>query len=250
MPPNDRVANSTKRWNITPLQVGFGLFDRWTVVDKFGKNTDVDTTFETVNPDGIVQELSSDETIEVFSADANDTLAGTGAQKIEIEGLDSSFNNQKETVDMNGLTSVFTTKSWIRFFRARVIQVGSNAAKSNIGDITLRASVTTAVSTRILADEGQTQSAVFTVPLGQTGFLEQCFVASDTMNIVTAQLRVRPFGEAWQVKHEVIFPGGHIVFNMAGSGEIPEKSDIEWRAKANNPNNIVTAGFKILLYQE
>jgi len=250
MPPNDRVANSTKRWNITPLQVGFGLIDRWEVIDKFGKNPDVDTTFVTVDADGIVEEPSSPETIELFSDDANDDLTGTGAQKIEIDGLDSSFNRQLETVDMDGLTSVFTTNEFIRFFRAKVIQVGSAASKTNIGNITLRASTTTTVTTRILADEGQTQSAIFTVPLGQTGFLEKCFVATDTMNIVTAQLRVRPFGEAWQVKHEVIFPGGHIVFDMAGSGDLPAKSDIEWRAKANNPNNIVTAGFKILLYQD
>ena len=248
--PNSNVANSTKGWNVNPLHVGLGYFSEWETVDKFGKNPDVDTTFETVNPDGIVQELALAETIELFSADANDTLAGTGAQKIETEGLDSSFNRQTETVDLNGLTSVFTIKQFLRFFRARVVQVGSNAAKSNIGDITLRASVTTTVSTRILADEGQTQSAVFAVPFGEIGFLEKCFVASDTNNIVTAQLRVRPFGEGWQVKHEVVFGGGHITFDMAGSGEIPAKSDIEWRAKANNPNNEVTAGFKLMLFRE
>ena len=246
--PNSNVANATKSWNITPLHVGLGFFSEWETIDKFGKNTDVDVIFESVDADGNVRGPPSAETVELFSADANDALAGTGAQKVEIEGLDSSFNRQTETVNLNGLTSVFTTKLWIRFFRAKVVQVGSNAAKSNIGDITLRCSITTTITTRILADEGQTQSAAFTVPFGQTAFLEQCFIASDTNNIITAQLRVKPFGEGWQVKHEVVFGGGHIVFDMAGSGEIPAKSDIHWRAKANNPNNEVTAGFKLILF--
>jgi len=56
--------------------------------------------------------------------------------------------------------------------------------------------------------------------------------------------------DSWRVYHELLITQGHVSFNMGGSESLSAKSDIRWRAKGNNPNNTVTAGFKLLLYNE
>ena len=255
MPPNDRVANSTKRWNITPLQVGFGLFDRWSVIDKFGKNIDIDAAFEDVwTVGGDIAFLTSAEIMEVTSDDVGDTSAGLGAQSIHVFGLDSGFNEIDEVVITNGLTIVETTKSYIRVQRCHVEDVG--ASDSNIGTISVTAKVAGSINSLILPDEGQSQQAIFTIPATHTGFLETAFIAVDTQNLITAQILIRERNDAdtaykgWRVYHEVLLTQDHISFNMAGSEELPPKTDVRWRAKGNNPNNSVSAGFKILLYQD
>lgn len=251
--PKSSVADTTRRWRVTPLHVGFNYFDRWGVVDKFGKNPDIDTVFEDVwSGGGTITFLTSAETLDVVSDNILDDAGNPAgnAHTVRLEGLDNSYNEITEDINLDGTTPVTTTKSFLRFNRCLVIAVGTAVESTNVGTITITASTAGTIQSVILPEEGQSQQAIFTIPLGKTGFFESAFMSVDTMNVITAQLRVRPFNQGWQLKHEVKLPGGHTVFDMSGSGELPEKTDITWRAVANNPNNVVVAGFKILLYTE
>ena len=233
---------------ITVLDVGFGHHERWSIVDKFGKSATIGTSFKPISNGGSAVLLTSAETLDVVSDDANDDLTGTGAQKIEIQGLDANFTEISETVDLDGTTPVTTTNSFIRFFRAFVTQVGSATESTNLGELTISASTTTTATLIILAEEGQSQTAQYTIPANKTGYLEKIFFTSDSANVIIGQLQVRPFGQGWQTKHELVTTNEHVSADMAGSGGILEKSDIRWMAKASTgPSNDATAGFKVLL---
>lgn len=69
----------------------------------------------------------------VSSTNANDTAAGTGARTVLITGLDENYNDVTESIILNGLTGVNTTKQFIRVFKVRVTTAGSGATAA--GDI-------------------------------------------------------------------------------------------------------------------
>lgn len=252
---SNRVFNSQNAhgiFQLDPLLIAMGYWFGIEVIDKFGKNPDIDATFEDVwTSGGNIDFLTSAEILEVVSDDANDTSAGTGAQEVHLIGLDNSFNEIEEDVTTNGLTIVETTKSFIRINRTHVNAVGTNG--TNVGNITITSKTSAKVTSKILADEGQSQQAIFTIKAGHVGFLETAFIAVDTLNLITAQLMVRDRNPAdtghlaWRIYHEVLLTQDHITFKMTGSDSIPAKSDIRWRAKGNNPNNAVTAGFKVII---
>jgi hypothetical protein len=246
-PARPYIENHT--WSINPLHVGIGMFPRWSVIDKFGKNAAVGTSFEPVSNGGSAVLLTTAETLDIVSNNDNDTLLGTGAQKITIEGLDANFAEQTLEVDMDGQTPVTTTgTTWMRFFIAKVTQVGSDASSTNIGTITISATTTTTATLIILPVEGRTQNAQYTIPAGKTGFLDKIFFTSDAALVMTGQLQVRPFEEGWQVQREMLIQNEHIFDDLSGSDAIPEKSDIRWMAKAaTGVTNDATGGFKILL---
>lgn len=61
----------------------------------------------------------------VVSNDAKDTVAGVGAQKVTLIGIDSTGAFATEEVSMAGATDVQTTTTWQRVLHMFVSQVGS-----------------------------------------------------------------------------------------------------------------------------
>lgn len=253
---SNRVFNSQTANGILPLNpllIAMGYWFGIEVVDKFGKNADINTSFEDVwTEGGTWVPLTAEEIMQVVSSDANDGIAGTGGRTASLVGLDGNFNEIEETVTLTGTTPVDTTKKFIRVFRCSVKSVGSNG--TNVGDITITAKVSATVQAKILADEGQSQQAIFTIKAGHIGFLGTSFASfnSKGIKIATLQLLTRLRNaaddghEAWEVKHELTLADGHIDFNMLGSEILPAKSDIRIRAKATAANQSIIAGFKLI----
>jgi hypothetical protein len=72
--------------------------------------------------------------LDISSSSAADTnSSGTGARTLDIYGLDKDFNFQKETIALNGQTTVTTAKTYRRVFEAVVATAGSGFL--NAGDI-------------------------------------------------------------------------------------------------------------------
>jgi len=232
-----------------PFHVGLQYTERSEVIDKFGKNMDVDTEYDVISLGGSPELLSVPETFTIVSDDPNDSITGTGAQKILLQFLDEKYRPVEKEIELSGSVPVTTDSPYLRFLRGKITQVGSDRACTNLGKITIAASTNTSVITHILPLEGQTQTAQYTIPAKFTGFLQHCFISASTSNSasITAQLQVRPFGEGWQTKHEATINIGRDTIDMSGSGAIPQKSDIRWIAKGKRSNNVVTAGYKVVL---
>lgn len=241
------TLNSEGVFPMNPLTAGMGLWLKGSVVDKFGKNDAVGTSFEPVSVGGSAVLLVAAETLDIVSDDANDTILGTGAQKITIRGLDANYSDQEVEYDMDGTTPVTTAETWLRFFIAKVTQVGSDASSTNIGEITITGTTTTTSTLVINAVEGRTQNAQYTIPATKTGYFEGVFFTTISTTTMTGQLQVRPFGQGWHVAREILINNDHVSEDMSGSEPIPAKSDIRFMAKgAVGVANEATAGFKII----
>lgn len=111
-----------------------------TTINKFGSNASVGTSFTVISQGGIIDHRTVASTVEAISGNAADTLAGLGARKIIVQGLDSSFNEVQEEINMNGtVATTATTTSFIRIYRAWVSEVGTYTG-ANYADITIRVS--------------------------------------------------------------------------------------------------------------
>jgi len=99
----------------------------------FGESgtSNVTTTLRTFGlsplaPNNFIDYTLSAEQWFVTSNNANDTIAGTGAQKVQLVGLDGDWNRITETVEMNGLSGILTTRTdWFRINKIFVVQAGS-----------------------------------------------------------------------------------------------------------------------------
>ena len=80
-------------------------------VNKFGRNTDVDSAAaeDVWDGGGIWVAPTAARVHNLVSADAADDAAGTGAQTVLVTGLDGTWTETSETVTMDGITPVATT---------------------------------------------------------------------------------------------------------------------------------------------
>jgi len=110
----------------------------------FGENDSVATNaLEDIwSSTGLYTWLQVAAKLEIISDDANDTVAGSGAREVTVEGLDANFLEISETINTNGVSaSVATTKSFLRVnacFVSKMGAYGSTTAFGNTGTITLR----------------------------------------------------------------------------------------------------------------
>jgi hypothetical protein len=241
---NESIAIPPKT-QMNEITIALGLEPNYTLIDKFGKNPDVDTSYEDIwNDGGVLTLLSTPSTLTVTTTGV-DTDGGTGARILTIQGLDANWNLQSANVTLNSTTPPVTPETWLRINRAFVATAGTGLTNAN--DILITATTGGSVQAHILADEGQTQKTQYTIPAGYTGFLEYGRASTDTGQHVDAQLMVKPYGGAWLVKHDVTITDGHVEFDMLGSSPIPEKSEIKWRAKGSLNNNELQAGYTLIL---
>jgi len=105
--------------------------------------------------------------LSIASASANDTVAGTGARKVKITGLDTNYAAVTETVSMNGQTPVKLTEEFYRINEMSVYEIGSSLY--NIGDVwlgtgTFTAGVPATKYSLILNETNVSENGIFTVP--------------------------------------------------------------------------------------
>lgn len=236
--------------------------NEWRVIDKFGQNGDIDTGqgFKDIvawatGTNANWTPLTSAETMDVVSSSTADdgSPAGTGAQTMTIQGLDSSYNEIEETITLDGTTTVTTSNSFLRVYRAFIVKVGSGGV--NAGNITISATTAGTTQGYIRQDDGQTLQAIYTIPAGYTGFLYKANVSTtDTNKYVESHLQIRKLNgdgnyEAWRTKHHTDVVGETIAIDMTGSIGIPEKSDVRWQANSTGNNTQVCVGFKIMMHR-
>ena len=104
------------------------------------------------------QVFTTAERISIVSTDANDTVAGTGVQKILIRGYkDGEF--AYEEVDMSGTVAATTSSSFDEIHNAEVSQVGTG---SQGGDITISVSGGSTIFKMVQGFLGLNEGMLFT----------------------------------------------------------------------------------------
>lgn len=227
------------------VDLALGRMQGIELIEKFGRNTDVDTATapETIwAPGGTYtgQPTSNFGTIDVSSDSADDTLGGAGAEVIVLFGLDENFIEQEETIILNGTTVVTTTNTWSRMPRMRVIQSNNGANDTfNVGVISaVLTSDSAVVFARMPIGFNQTTIGAYTVPANKTFILKFLTIdmAANSSSTAEAAIYVRRFEQAPQLT----FPGTlrvDVPYVIQGPVVLPEKTDIRVKITSVTNNN-------------
>lgn len=220
------------------LQVSRGQIAFHETLYKFGENALVSTTYETIwTGGGLYSYPTSAAPLNVVSTAAGDTTT-----RIKVIGLDADYNEIEAKVTVNGTTSVATSNSFLRVYRAFV--------SANEPDGTINITHSGTLSAQIVSATNQTLMAVYTVPAGYTLYVGRGHISSGTENAnkyVTGELKVRPFGGVMRTQARVNLAGDHIDFDWEYPIKVTEKSDIEARAKSSSGDQEVAASFQGIL---
>lgn len=174
----------------------------------------------------------------------------TGVTSIRITGVDSTYAEITEDIDLNGTGSKNTVNSYLRINSMVALGVGSNG--SAVGNITATAATDGTVTAKILAGKCEAQNAYYTVPLNKTGFILSSYASLPALGSVTGQLAVdvREYGKGW-VSRGLLGLSGTVVpvvpYTFPSPVVAPAKSDIRLRANTSTDNVDVIAGAQILV---
>ena len=219
------------------LSIQKGLVQNYSGIHKFGLNSAVGSSFETIwDGNNTYTYPSSAGTATATSSDTDDN---TGT--VEIQGLDSNYDLATETLTIGGSAG---TTNFIRVFRA--VMKTANTGNTNVGTISITVSSTTVAQIR--PDYGQTLMCVYTVPRKYNAYLMQLDVGSskDLENEIRFIQKEINNGNVWSTKAFITTRGGFIEKNYAVPVVIPEKTDIELIAKASATSS-VSGGFELIL---
>lgn len=220
-----------------PFGVGVtkGVFENLSGIQKFGYNSSVGATEETLwSGGGVYSYISTAGTATVTTSSSSDNN-GT----VEIQGLDANYNLQTVTATIAGSA---TTETFIRVFRVRMVTPGTGQT-TNVGNITVTVDSTTAAY--IPAGEGQTLQSVYTVPADKRAYLLKVVGGTEKEKEITLKLMARPNGESFNVKAYNTFRTTLDRTYMI-TEYFDEKTDIELRVSADADTGI-SGGFELLL---
>lgn len=155
---------------------------------------------------------------------------GTGAQDVLVEGLDANFDVISETVALNGTTARPLLLTYLRVNKATVGLVGTGL--KNAGLITVRLASAGAVQITIPADEGVSQAANFTTPLGKEISIKSLDYTVDSAAgnalVVKVQLFKKLFGKGFELVDSKTLQNGPATFEFNNDElEMPQRTDIK-----------------------
>jgi len=204
------------------FQIARGLIRGASHINKFGYNSSVGATFETVwDGSNLYTYIGTAGTALVTSSNTSDDNNGT----VEIQGLDANYNVQTVTATIGGSA---TTETFIRVFRVKLLT--ANTGTSNVGTITVTVDSTAAAI--ISPTKGQTLMAVYTIPAGKKGYLLKLQGNLEKAKESEFQLMVKPFGGAFNIKGKFGSSGDVVNYDYPVPLEFDEKTDIEIQVRA------------------
>jgi hypothetical protein len=236
------------------LQVSRGQIDGHSTVIVFGYNPDVDTSEETVWPDGgTIPHPTVASVLKISSSSADDASAGTGAQTVYIEGVDGNFNVVSETVELNGQTAVNTTNSYLyvnSFYVATVGSGGANAGNINAGTGNVTSGVPAVLYDIIAIGYNQRTTGHYCVPAGFTGYMTEGSISAGQASgstAVTAFLKQHGTDNILRVGAVSTVNNSDAAFSFEQPYTIPEKNCVGASAIGAANNNAVSSYFNIIL---
>ena len=203
------------------IPIASGDVSGYSHINKFGYSNDFST----------LSTIWDESTLYVYSTSAGAVTATSSSLDdagaiLEIQGLDANYN--LVTYD---LTLGSTGANLLRIFRARV-KTPAVGEISNVGEISIN--IAGSLRAKILAENGQTLMAVYTIPAGKTGYLLNLNLSVDKNVDVIFKLLAREIGGAFNLKGQFGTFGTPIDHSYPVPLKFVEKTDIEIQADAGN----------------
>lgn len=181
------------------LEIARGNVTGLAAVNKFGRNTDIDSAAaeDVWDGGGIWAAPTQARTHQITSTHADDDgdPVGDGARTIRIYGLKTwASAESSEDITLNGVANVPTINTYVIIHRMNVLTKG--ATNVNVGVITATADTDGTVTAQINAGEGQTQMAVYGVPSTQVAYMTAYYAsynkAGGSTGLVDVSLLANP----------------------------------------------------------
>lgn len=168
------------------LEIADGVFPSYSVVNKFGRSTNVDSGIDTdiwdranvTDDDDIWTAPTQARIHNIVSSSGSDDgdPAGIGARTLRVSGLTSwSAKEVSEDIVLDGTTPVATVNAYVIIHRMEVLTKGATGV--NVGAITATAVTDGTVTAQINAGEGQTQMAVYGLPSIQVAYMTSYYAS-------------------------------------------------------------------------
>lgn len=250
------ISSITRQGTFEPfgLQIARNQIQGHSDVLVFGYNPDLDTTEESIWPNGgTVPHPAAASVLKISSTSTDDTSAGTGARTVVISGLDGNFNTVTETVILNGQTAVNTTNSYLYVNQFYVATLGSgtaNAGDINAGTGTVTSGVPAVLYDMIATGFNQRTTAHYCVPAGYTGYMVKGVITAGQATgstSVTAFLKQHGSDDILRVGAVTAINNGSVNYDFDPPYVIPEKNCVGASAIGAAANNSVSAFFNIVL---
>lgn len=205
------------------IPIASGDVSGYSHINKFGYSNDISSLSTIWDGSNIYTYSSSAGAVTATSSSSDDDGA-----VIEIQGLDANYN--LVTYD---LTLGSTGANLLRIFRAR-LKTPATGETSNVGIISIN--IAGSLRAKILAGNGQTLMAVYTIPAGKTGYLLNITLSVDKNVDVIYKLISIPHidGRVQNIKGQFGTFGTPIDHNYPVPLKFTEKTDIEIQADAGN----------------
>lgn len=184
-------------------EAALGNISGITTVNKFGRNTEIDSGVTADIWDGgntadvslIWVAPTQARTHTIASDSASDTDGGVGARRLRIFGLtDWDTAEVNEEIIMNTGSPPVTTNSYVIIHRMRVETKGATSV--NVGTITATATGDATITAQISPGQGQTQMAIYGIPSIQTALLGRLYgnvnKSGGAAGLIDVNLQVNP----------------------------------------------------------
>ena len=228
--------------NITNVPIAAGLLEGYSAVHKFGmvKGTATsgwNTVWTGAEAAATIlypwPSLASASVVTVVSTSGSDVTAVT------LQGLDSNYDFQEETITLTGVVPATGTKIWHRVNRAFMV------TQTNVGKITVTNANSVAI-TFIKEARGQTLQSLYTIPGGCTGFLNTMQMVASKAQSTEVSMFARPLGGAFRVVGgSVLYQMDHTI-NYSSPVVLTEKTDIDVRAIGTS-NADISCSFDLII---
>lgn len=186
--------------------------------------------------------------LEIVSTSTDDTILGSGAQKVVVNGLDASRNPQTEIIEMDGTTPVAIPGTWLRVNKTILPDDGSDAFSNNLGTITTQVSGGGDFMSQIEPLTGQSFTPAFSTNSSQGTRIYRIDVEAgrvgDTGQV--AFFRATDEGPLVMRTAPLLFNGNNFERDFPGPIEVPANSDTLLKAAVDNDKTMLTVTAQLI----
>ena len=247
--PESTSESSTATSSTDDLSIRRGLVEGVSLSQYGGYSSSVGTTEQSIGPgiwgkNGIyIISFPAVPTIMAMASESiNDTSAGTGAQQVLINYLDSNFDPQTEILTLNGTTPVATVAQMCSIVNLTVIAAGSLLhADGNIyvganADTWTAGGPDTNIYEGITAGANLSANAHLTVPNGKLMFFDSSYVDTDASGTkyLTTTDKVQFFGNPITYFGFVHTHTAPFQFTIKGAGSFPAGTHVYTTAQSSS----------------
>lgn len=206
------------------IPIASGEVSGYSHINKFGYVSNISSN-PTIWDGGTLYSFATSAGAVTATSDDNDD----NGLILEIQGLDSDYNLVTQDLTLGNTAAT----NLLRIFRVKV-KTPATGETTNVGDISVN--IAGSLKAKILAGNGQTLMALYTIPAGKTGYLINISFSVDknTSSIFKIYTHEYTNGSVENLKGQFGTFGTPYFHNYAIPLKFTEKTDVEVRGDSDN----------------